>query len=459
MKFCDKLQKLRKEFNITQEGLADKLNVSRQAVSKWESGAGYPDMEKLIQISKIFNVSMDELVNDGDIKREDGKKDMIGLKELVKKVVDFIMKSINMFTAMSFKEKIICFGEIIFISLILYLVGSIIDSLGVNLIRRIFIFLPHNILSLVMQIGGAIIYIIWLILGITILIKIFKSRYLDYYVVIEDSSTDETKIEKPIPELKREKDVKVVIRDPKDSSNNLLSKFGHICFIILKICFIMFIIPIVIFFILLVSIFVVSLFYLSYGLLFTGITTTLLGFIIFTFMVLWFSYNVISNQKQSLKKLFIIFVISISLIGIGIGLSVNRIEGYRVVERDEYYVHDTLNIPYSDNLIIDEINYIDDSKIIIDNSITDIVIDISKLDGVDIKTFTHSVWNNDREYSWLSIYSDGYEYNYLKMALDGLKNKEILVGGSSFKIDKIYISLDNLTKLKENYQNYQELFY
>lgn len=48
MKFSDKLQKLRKENNITQEGLADKLNVSRQAVSKWESGTGYPDTEKLI---------------------------------------------------------------------------------------------------------------------------------------------------------------------------------------------------------------------------------------------------------------------------------------------------------------------------------------------------------------------------------------------------------------------------
>ena len=64
MKFCDKLQKIRKENNITQEGLADKLNVSRQAVSKWESGTAYPDTEKLIQISKIFNVSLDELVND-----------------------------------------------------------------------------------------------------------------------------------------------------------------------------------------------------------------------------------------------------------------------------------------------------------------------------------------------------------------------------------------------------------
>ena len=42
----EKLQKLRKENNITQEGLADKLNVSRQAVSKWESGRAYPDTEK-----------------------------------------------------------------------------------------------------------------------------------------------------------------------------------------------------------------------------------------------------------------------------------------------------------------------------------------------------------------------------------------------------------------------------
>ena len=64
MNFSDKLQKIRKEHNITQEGLADKLNVSRQAVSKWESGQAYPDTEKLIQISKIFNVSLDELIDE-----------------------------------------------------------------------------------------------------------------------------------------------------------------------------------------------------------------------------------------------------------------------------------------------------------------------------------------------------------------------------------------------------------
>ena len=50
MKFCDKLPKLRKENNLSQELLADKLGVSRQAVSKWESGSSYPDMEKMIDM-------------------------------------------------------------------------------------------------------------------------------------------------------------------------------------------------------------------------------------------------------------------------------------------------------------------------------------------------------------------------------------------------------------------------
>ena len=82
MKFCDKLQKIRKEHNITQEGLADKLDVSRQAVSKWESGTAYPDTEKLIQISKMFNVSLDDLINDNtDINRTNVEK-KISFKEI-----------------------------------------------------------------------------------------------------------------------------------------------------------------------------------------------------------------------------------------------------------------------------------------------------------------------------------------------------------------------------------------
>lgn len=62
MNFGENLQLLRKMKNYSQEDLAEKLQVSRQAVSKWESGTGFPETEKIIIICEIFNCSMDELV-------------------------------------------------------------------------------------------------------------------------------------------------------------------------------------------------------------------------------------------------------------------------------------------------------------------------------------------------------------------------------------------------------------
>ncbi|KEZ85628.1 transcriptional regulator [Clostridium sulfidigenes] len=62
MNFKENLKKLRKEKNISQEQLAEKLNISRQAISKWESGKAYPDIDNLILLRDIFNVSLDELM-------------------------------------------------------------------------------------------------------------------------------------------------------------------------------------------------------------------------------------------------------------------------------------------------------------------------------------------------------------------------------------------------------------
>lgn len=62
MNFGENLQNLRKIKNYSQEDLAEKLDVSRQAVSKWESGTGYPETEKLISICDLFDCSMDDLV-------------------------------------------------------------------------------------------------------------------------------------------------------------------------------------------------------------------------------------------------------------------------------------------------------------------------------------------------------------------------------------------------------------
>ncbi|MEE0865363.1 MAG: helix-turn-helix transcriptional regulator [Clostridia bacterium] len=66
MKFNEKLVKLRKENLLSQEELAEKLGVTRQTISKWELEQTTPDMDKLSQISKLFNVSVDELLNEAD---------------------------------------------------------------------------------------------------------------------------------------------------------------------------------------------------------------------------------------------------------------------------------------------------------------------------------------------------------------------------------------------------------
>jgi transcriptional regulator with XRE-family HTH domain len=64
MTFAEKLQELRKNNGLSQEQLAEQCNVSRQAVSKWESGAGYPEMEKVLQLCDILKVDLDYLMRD-----------------------------------------------------------------------------------------------------------------------------------------------------------------------------------------------------------------------------------------------------------------------------------------------------------------------------------------------------------------------------------------------------------
>lgn len=67
MEFKEKLQQLRKENGFTQEQLAEKIFVSRTAVSKWESGRGYPSLDYLKSISKLFSISIDDLLSGAEL--------------------------------------------------------------------------------------------------------------------------------------------------------------------------------------------------------------------------------------------------------------------------------------------------------------------------------------------------------------------------------------------------------
>ena len=62
MKLGQNIKRLRKEKGISQEALADAIGVSRQAVSKWETDVSVPELEKLLKLSELFGVTLDELV-------------------------------------------------------------------------------------------------------------------------------------------------------------------------------------------------------------------------------------------------------------------------------------------------------------------------------------------------------------------------------------------------------------
>ena len=91
MEFNEKLQELRKQKGLTQEALAEKLYVSRTAISKWESGRGYPNIESLKAIAKFFSVTVDELLSSDEvltIAEEDNKRNETHFRDLMYGLLD-----------------------------------------------------------------------------------------------------------------------------------------------------------------------------------------------------------------------------------------------------------------------------------------------------------------------------------------------------------------------------------
>ena len=91
MEFHEKLQVLRKQKGLTQEELAEALFVSRTAISKWESGRGYPNIDSLKAIATFFSVTIDELLSSEEvltIAENDGKQKEAHLRDLVFGLLD-----------------------------------------------------------------------------------------------------------------------------------------------------------------------------------------------------------------------------------------------------------------------------------------------------------------------------------------------------------------------------------
>lgn len=141
MDFQDKLKELRKNRGLTQEELAQALFVSRTAISKWETGKGYPNIDSLKAISKYFCVSLDDLLSTDEIltiAEEDGKQKERHLRNLVFGLLDC---SIAMFLFLPF------FGQ---------RVDGVIQEVSVLMLteEEIYIKIPYLIIVFSMTVWG-----------------------------------------------------------------------------------------------------------------------------------------------------------------------------------------------------------------------------------------------------------------------------------------------------------------
>lgn len=124
MKFGDNLRNLRKSKNLSQEDLSERVGVSRQSVSKWESGAAYPEMNNLLILCKIFNCRINDLlsekIEDFDSFDEEVKMNIAKLNKQEQKKVKILSKILSIF------------GKI----------GNIVTKVGIGIVTFIMIITP-----------------------------------------------------------------------------------------------------------------------------------------------------------------------------------------------------------------------------------------------------------------------------------------------------------------------------
>lgn len=448
MKFSEKLQKLRKENKLSQEQLADKLDVSRQAVSKWESGQTYPEMDKLLTMCKIFNCTLDELTNDeiSDFGTKQKNKS-IG-SNLVDEVLEIINRTCKIFRNLSFGTIL----KIVFEMFIVFLIINIL-KVPVNYIydlgTDVFLNFGSHVGQILSSIFKFILYTAYFILGLIVFVYVYKIRVLDYYERLVD---DNTKKEKPKEdkETNNEKNGKVI----RNNKYTFFDTLGEIVIACIKIMIVFMAIP-----------FVFSLFFLSIGLIlniviifkgvfFLGIIPAIIACIAINITLLELVFNFVFNKKNDLKRIFLTFIISIVVLGIGTGItawdftSMNYIEG--VPERIKASVYE-VNYPVDNNTtIIDP--YYDNITYVIDENMGD-NIKISVKYYSDYSDVTINRVNNE-----ISIYGNRKDYTFKDFTtsiLKDLSKKQLYLYRGLYSYDiTVYTTSKNKELLFSNREKY-----
>ncbi len=358
MNLSDNLKKIRKEHNLSQEDLAEKLGVSRQSVSKWESNQAYPEMDKVIQLCKMFNLNMDELLNQDINETKDREIRKKSFNKQVDSFLNFITKTVNMFSSMRFRDIIKCLFEqvlLILIALFVFFIYATIVSHILNVIDII----PFKIRDFMEM----ILHICYLCVAVVVLLHIFKIRYLDYYRIVDKEDIDK-ELDSEIKEDKKENIVikkqteKIIIRDPEKSSAGFFNLLARIIVIMFKAFIALLVLPFIASFVGIVVLIVLSFLFVKTGALFIGCLLGGIGALLLTSLVIVISYNYIFNGAFKWNRYLYEFLLSLILGGVGIGLIFIGIKSFNILDynNEKYYSRETQNIDLKNNLTINYYN-------------------------------------------------------------------------------------------------------
>lgn len=461
MNLAENLKKIRKDNNLSQEQLAEQLGVSRQSVSKWESGQAYPEMDKVLQLAKMFNLNIDDLLNQDVREINTEKQSKVAINKYIDDFLMFITKTIDMFMSMRFKDKCKCIFEQIIVGCILLVLFTIVGAIGSSALYGFTAMLPFSIQNIIYSICSSIYLVFSVILGFILLIHIFKTRYLDYYVIVkenvsskEDASdkieTTENNNKKIYLEKKKEE---IIIRDPKHSGYRFISGMLKCVLFCIKGFVLCFAFMCCISLIILVISLVISFLIIKTGLFFVGIFLSLLATISINLVILLVLFNFVFNKKTKKKMYLTTFIISIVVFGIGLGITAIDFVNFNYIEdtNNKIYIEDEIIVPMQDNLVIHDFSrYYDGDIAYIEEERNDIKIVYKHTKYMDL---SHTFADDNNLYLDV-INSDNNYFNIIRETLKDINNKE-MINYSKFDI-YIYTSKENIEKLENNKINYYE---
>ncbi len=308
MNFASNLQKLRKKKNMSQEKLAEKLDVTRQSVSKWESSITYPEMDKLISICKIFNVDMDTLVN-GDVDSiKEEKKITIDTKDILSKFNTLMKKIVYFFENMSFKE-IIEFIITVFLLIIIILIGTIPKEIIESLIGDGFLSNISYIGKTLNNIFRFIVDMLYSIFAIVIFIYSLKIKYLDRIKI------EKIKDKEIIIKQKEIEEEKIIISD--SNGNSFTKLLAKIIIYIIKFFVILFLIAPIISIVVFAVMLGFEVLFVIKGLPLIGILLWTVSALIICSLCFEIPFNFVINHKNNYKRVKITLLITIIIIILG----------------------------------------------------------------------------------------------------------------------------------------------